>query len=104
MSIPIVAEVLDKEPSIASVWAFFLAVALIGYLVCRYCPWLIALVFPIALISAGIFATELFDPYIGPAIAAESKAYVIQCWVAMGLAIVLPWIGAVTKWRKTATS
>jgi CHASE2 domain-containing sensor protein len=103
MSIPIIAEVLDKEPSITSVWAFFLAVALIGYLVCWYLPWLIALVFPVALISAGIFASELFDPYVGPAIAAESKAYVIQCYVAMGLAVIMPWIGAVAKWRRRAT-
>ena len=103
MSTLVIAEVLDKEPSIASVWAFFLAVALIGYLVCRYRPWLIALVFPVVLISAGILATELFDPYIGPAIAAESKAYVIQYSVAIGLAVVMPWIGALAKWRKTAT-
>jgi hypothetical protein len=55
-----------------------------------------------ALISASVLNSELTDPYIGPAIAAESKAYIIQCYVAMGLAVIIPCIGAIMRWRKSA--
>lgn len=92
-------EVLDKEPSLRAVWATFLLVALVGYLLCRWRWRLIALILPVALLLSFAWLTELLDPYVGPAMWRESRGYVIQSYVAMLIAVLSPGLGAYLRRR-----
>ena len=94
-------EVLDKEPSIGSIWLTFLLVALAGYLLCRWRWRLIALALPAALLFSFGWLTELLDPYVGAAMWQESKSYVIQSYAAMSAAVLSPLAGAYLQWRKS---
>ncbi|MBA3714005.1 MAG: hypothetical protein H0W76_16365 [Pyrinomonadaceae bacterium] len=93
-------EVLDKEPSIQSIWLTFLPVAIAGYLLCRLRWWLIALVLPVALLFSLVWLTELLDSYIGPAMWRESRSYVIQSYAAMLIELLFPCVGAFLQWDK----
>lgn len=93
-------EVLDKEPSIQSIWMTFLFIAIVGYLLCRLRWWLIALVLPAALLCSFFWLTELLDPYVGRAMWQESRSYVIQSYVAMLIAMVFPCISAFFQLRR----
>jgi hypothetical protein len=93
-------EVLDKEPSIQSIWMTYLLIAFVGFLLCRFRWHFIVLVLPVALIASYVWLTELLDPYVGPAMWSESRSYVIQSYAAMLIAIVFPCIGAFMSWKK----
>lgn len=94
-------EVLDKEPSSMELWLFYLACAAIGFLLCRFAFWLVVLVIPINLLFGLVWLTELHDEYIGPAIIQEAGYnYVIQSYLAILTAILLPGAGAYISWKK----
>ena len=93
-------EVMDKEWSLVLVWAVCLGLGIAGFLAARYRPWLVipALVFA-ALLGFGQIA-ELRDPIIGPEILAEAgRAYVLQSYLAFGLALALPLLGLLHRKR-----
>jgi hypothetical protein len=96
--VPIIAEVLDKEPSIATVWEFFGLVGLIGFSVCRFRWWLVALVLPVAVISILVLLEEFSSVNLLPL--GESPSYMLQCYAAMTGALVLPAIGAIINLKK----
>ena len=98
-TIPIIAEVLDKEPSIMTIWALFGSIALIGFL-CSYSRWWIA---PGFLIVALILGLVLYEEFSSVALltSSESPSYVTQFYLAVALAIVLPTLGAVLNFRRT---
>jgi len=98
----LMAEVMDKEPSLPFVLALFLGIAVMGYLLTRYRRWLL----PIPLLAAGFFAWgqvgELQDPFVGPAIRAEAgMSYVILSYAVMLCAIALPIVGAAHRRRRS---
>ena len=93
-------EVLDKEPSIRSIWMTYLFIAIAGFLLCRFRWHFIVLVLPVALFSSFVWLTELLDSYVGPAMWQESPSYVIQSYAAMLIAVVFPSIGALMSWKR----
>ncbi len=93
------AEVLDKEPSLFSVWATFLTVGILGYLLCRFRWWLVGIVVPVALVLSVVWLSELLDPFVGPAMWNESRSYVLQSYAAMLISVALPCIGALLQRR-----
>ncbi len=98
--IPIIAEVLDKEPSIITIWALFGSIALIGFLLCCYWRWWPAPGFLIAALILGIVHFEEFSS-VGLLTSSESPSYVAQFYLSVALAIVLPVIGAAINVRRT---
>ena len=98
-TLALIFEVLDKEPSLQSIWLTFLSVAVVSYLLCRWRWRLIALILPVALLLSLAWLTELLDPYVGPAMWQESRSYVIQSYAAMMVAILSPCLSAYLRWR-----
>jgi hypothetical protein len=98
-------EVIDKEPSLLHVWLLFLSIGLGGFFLCRYRWWLLAVVLPIALFLAWGHLSELHDPFVGTDIAREAgHDYFIQSYIAMALAVALPFLGVIKRRRKLASS
>jgi hypothetical protein len=94
-------EVMDKEPSLLQIWLLCLLVGSGGFLLCRCRSWLLAVVLPIALFLAWGHLSELHDSFVGPAIAHEAgRAYFTQSYIAMALAVVLPFLGMIKSKRK----
>lgn len=94
-------EVMDKEPSPLNVWLFFLFLGVGGFLLCRYRYWLLFVALPLSLVFAWAHLGELHDPFVGPAIVREAgRSYVIQSYVAMTIAIVLPCLGMILRRKK----
>ncbi len=91
------AEVMDKEPSAWEVLAWGAIGGALAYLAARYRPWLLLLVLPLPLFFLFGVASELRDPFVGPAIIAEAgpsyvfffSAAVIFIAVALLLGFVL---------------
>lgn len=93
-------EVMDKEPELIELWLCYAALAVIGFGLTRFRYWLLAIVFPINVLLGLGWLTELHDRHIGPAILREAGyTYVIQSYIAIALAVVLPSIGAFLNWR-----
>ena len=99
------AEVMDKEHSIVtiSLWYTFGTVAVA--LAARYRPWLLLFVLPsVGFFFAGQLA-EILDPYVGPAVAAETGAlYIGVSWVAPVLVLVGGGIGFFFRSRHAKTN
>jgi hypothetical protein len=82
-------EVMDKEPSVRTVWVIASGLGAVGFALARWRTWTIAL----SVSAIGLFATaiwrELADPVVGPAMRAESGAlYGWHAAVACLLALV----------------
>lgn len=97
--IPIIAEALDKEPSVLTICALFGSIALVG-LLCSYWRWWLA---PGFLIAALILGVALFEEFssVGLLTSGESPSYVAQFYLAFAFAIVLPVLGAAINVRRT---
>jgi hypothetical protein len=94
------AEVSDKIPALAEVWivAGISAVALL--LAMRFKPRLSLLIGPLSALWFTALLLEVHSAHVGPAIVREQGGgYVVQVYLAGGLAIVAGWIG--WQWRRT---
>jgi hypothetical protein len=94
MRLPVViAEVLDKEPSLAGIWLSHLLLAGLGYYLCgRDWRWLFAFV-PLSAYAVWFGSIDLWDKSVGPAILEESSSFFVQWHVAMALAVAAPLVG-----------
>ena len=89
----IIAEVLDKEPNLATIWLSHLSLAGLGYYLCRRdWRWLFAVV-PLSTYAVWFGATDLWDKFVGPAILQESRSFFVQWHLAMALVVVAPVAG-----------
>ena len=94
-------EVMDKELSLVQIWVGSLVLGVGGFFLAKYRYWLMALVLVIAAVLGWSQLSELRDPNVGPAIIQEAgHSYVVQSYVAMAIALVLPLIGAMVKWKR----
>ena len=94
-------EVMDKEPSLIQVWTLFLTLGIGGFLLCRYRSGLMTIVLPAVILFAAGHFMEMHDPFVGPAIVREAgQGYVTQSYIAMALAVALPFLGIVTRKTK----
>ena len=89
-------EVLDKEPWVWDIWLICLPLGFIGFFICRYRVWFIA-IFLFLMIPLSFYALpEIEDSFIRDAILNESggKYYLIRL-LALLFVISLSTIGAV---------
>lgn len=92
----LLAEVMDKEPTLVFLWAYFLGFGAIGFLLGRVRWWTSLGVAPFVGLMALAHLGELRDPVIGPAIVVEAGTqYVMQSYAAMAAGAVLPVLGIV---------
>jgi hypothetical protein len=103
MSFVLLFEVMDKEPTILSVWSVFLFFGLLGFFLSLVRSYLSI----IGLVGTVLFAfgltMEFLDPSIGKYIWAEDPNYIPQAYTAMALGLILPVLGTIYKLRKGAT-
>ncbi len=98
-------EVMDKEPSLFNIWLVFMSVGAIGFILCRIYPAFLAIALPVVLFVSWAWLTELHDSFVGPAILHEAGyGYVVQSYIAISIAVVLPFLGAITWWRREKVS
>ncbi|MBB5018180.1 hypothetical protein HNQ59_001465 [Chitinivorax tropicus] len=92
------AEVLDKEPSLPSIWAVGLVAAAVCFAASRFRKWLIALVIPAPLLWLAAVLMELYSPDVGPALRAEGGAvYVISAFLSPAILIAAAVAGYLKK-------
>ncbi len=85
------AEVMDKEPTVAELWAWSGLYVGLALLLARRSPWLPCLVWPFSALNASVGLGELLDSAVGPAILAEAGwGYVVQAWATVAINGVSP--------------
>lgn len=98
--IPILLEVLDKEPDILTIWAIFFIIGLIGFSV-SYFRWqfvVLAILTPI--VPAFLLLSEFYESDIYSSIWAEEPTYFPQIYLAIASSFLLPIAGAILNLRK----
>jgi hypothetical protein len=86
----VVAEVMDKEPTLASLWVAAVFCSAIGFALVRFRPWLLIAAVAVAAWLALRILPEIYDPFVGPAIRAEAGLkYVVQAQIASMLPFVV---------------
>jgi hypothetical protein len=84
------AEVMDKEPTLSSIWGWALVLGVMGFFAWRRHFALGAFITLLAAVQVWSFHLELADPYVGPAILHEAgRSYVVQAYTAMAVCGVL---------------
>ena len=83
----ILLEVMDKEPSLPTIWLTYLALGIGGFFAGRFRRWLVALPAFLILGFAVAQLSEWLDPFVGPAMRNEAGAfYFVQSGVALAIA------------------
>lgn len=103
----LLAEVMDKEPTLTFLWSFFLGIGTVGLLIGMIRWWMCLAVAPFVALFAAVHLGELYDPNVGPDILAEAgREYVVQSHLAIFSGVLLPIPGIVPGWisrnRQTA--
>jgi hypothetical protein len=95
----IIAEVLDKKPSLISIWLSHVFVAGLGYVLCRRnWRWLFAFL-PLSMLGVWFGAADLWDQWVGPATLRESRSFFVQWHIAMAQIIAAPIVGFWHRFR-----
>jgi TctA family transporter len=103
MNVSVIFEVMDKEPSLVQIWVLSLVLGVGGFFLAKYKYWLLPVVLAIALALVWSQLSELRDPLVAPVIIREAGySYVVQSYVALAIALMLPLIGAVVKWKRSS--
>lgn len=99
-ALPLHAEVMDKEMSVAQIWQSVLLCGGIAMTVGFIWRWLLIPSFLFSLLYGPLFAVvEWLDPYVGPAIAQEAGgSYGRHAYAALGAVCLLHW----AFWKATA--
>jgi drug/metabolite transporter superfamily protein YnfA len=93
-------EVMDKELSLVTVLLWGLIGALSVFLTARLKPLLLFILLPVISLFFFGHLSELMDPYVGPAMAAEAgNFYVYISWIAPALVLISGGIGLVFHYR-----
>jgi hypothetical protein len=96
----LILEVINKEPSIRTVWGAALVLGLVGFVAARFRRWLVLPTIAVIGFLAYWQLSELADPTVGPAIIQEAgRGYLIQSCVAVAVAVLLSVLGLVPKRR-----
>jgi hypothetical protein len=96
--IPVLAEVSDKEPTLADIWCVAGFSCMTGFLLCRWQRFAGLVVLPPVAVWVWAMFLEIHDPYVGPAILAElGQSYVVQAHIASFLPFMFVAIGF---WRR----
>ena len=96
----LVAEVMDKEPPLGAVIILALAAAVFGCLAAKIRWWLSMLASISALVLAAAILSELWDPFVGPAIRKEAGPWLFGLAnLASVVSVVAPAVAAFVAWR-----
>lgn len=91
---------MDKESSFLAVLLFALIGSIASYFSARYKPWLLLLVLPILGILTFAHLSDVNDPFVGPAIAAEAGGvYTFLSWLSPVLILAFTGCGLFLKVR-----
>lgn len=94
----LLAEVMDKEPTLGFLWSYFLAIGTVGLVLATVRCWLSFCVLPLWALISLVHISELCDPFVGPAILAEAgEGYFLQSYAAMSLGLLLPLAGVLLR-------
>ena len=105
MNVILLFEVMDKMPPLEFIWLFFPIAGIIGFLLARKHPAFLFLylflVFPFVFAEAFLQISEIHDPSIGKHIIREAGySYVVQSYIAIFIATILPFLGVFAWWRR----
>lgn len=90
------AEVMDKEPSLFSIWCWAIVTAVLLFAAARFRPWLLLVLASFPMLFFCNQLSEVTDPFIGPAILQEAGAtYIASSWAAPVVTVG----GAIAGWR-----
>ena len=93
-----IAEVMDKEPSLAFLWSIAVGSTLVALVGCRASPWFALLSAPLPLIYGTALFFELIDPSVGPTILKEGDIGYIVGVLAAALLVVVGHVGGMVLW------
>jgi hypothetical protein len=94
------AEVMDKEPTLAHIWAVALTLGVVGAGAWRWNKWAGCFVSLTAALFAWSIVAEFTDPFVGPAILAEAgRMHVISGSSAVVTCALLHYAGAIRRAR-----
>jgi len=99
-------EVMDKEVTVPEAWILAGLCAAAGVLLSRWKPWLVAVPLLVLVVAAWSIASELLDPFVGPAIRAEAgsgypfRVFLPVCLAAFGLGGIL--LGKLRRRKRAA--
>jgi hypothetical protein len=80
---PILAEIVDKEPTLATLWLVASVLSVASFLACRSRRWPALIAVPLIAVWAFALISELHSADVGPAIVHElGRSYVIQSYIA----------------------
>ena len=95
------AEVMDKEPSPAHIWASSLLASGLSFVFTRFRWWLVLACLPVAVFVPLSAILEFHDPFVGPAIFAEAgRAYQLHAYFALGAVVVSNLAGVICGLRQ----
>ena len=98
------AEVMDKEFSLLTVVLWGLLGTALVFFAARLKPWLLLLALPLVGSFFALQLTEIVDPHVGPAIAAEAgNLYIAVSWVAPALVLAGGCAGYLLRLRNANT-
>src|SRR2546429_9992033 len=84
----LVLEVMDKEPTLRTVWGTALLLGLVGFAAARFRRWLVLPPLAVIAFLAYLQLSELADPVTGPAIIQETgRGYLIHSCAAVALSV-----------------
>lgn len=94
------AEVMDKELSLMTLLGTGIAGALAAFVMGRRKPWLLFVFLPVMALFFGAHVSEIMDPYVGPAMAAEAGGfYIFVSWAAPLLVLLGGSIGLALRYH-----
>ena len=89
------AEVMDKEPSLFSVWLWAVVCATGLFFIARFRPSFLLVAVPLLSFFFYVQLSEVTDPSVGPGMLREAGyIYIVSSWAAPILAV----IGAILGW------
>jgi hypothetical protein len=94
----LLAEVMDKEPTVSAIWQWALIGAVAGYFLCRFRAWLLIGVLPAAALLPLGTCAEIWSFDVGPCILREAgHSYVVQTYLALAVSTLGPLTGATER-------
>lgn len=99
------AEVMDKEPSLRTLWTNALLIGVAGAVAWAWRTWSGVIMSLVALWFALSVVTRFTDPWVGPAILAEAgRGYLVQSYAAVLACVALHTLGASWRLRRSTRS
>ena|ERR1043165_9527444 len=81
--LPILAEVADKEFSVATLWVVTAVLSAVAFALSRWRRWATIIALPPIFIWMWLLLSEIHDRFVGPAILAElGRGYFVQTYLS----------------------